>query len=141
MSTSRAGGYPQKDYNFQHLVSVGSYNFPEPSEYSGNTSTLVDSGRNVQGVMIGSVIRDDVAKVTLKWNYLTVDEWAAVNACFKQSAGGSFINNVTFFDQSAGTYQTREMYVSDRKADMWRRDPDTGEILGWTNCSMSLIQV
>ena len=86
MSTSRAGGYPQKDYNFQHLVTVGGYVFPEPSEYNANTATLVDSGRNVKGYMIGAVIRDDVAKVSLKWKYLTVDEWASVNACFKESA-------------------------------------------------------
>lgn len=138
---AQQGGFPQKDYPFQHLVSVGGYDFPEPTEYSGNTATLVDSGRNIQGKMIGAVIRDDVAKVILKWNYLTVEEWARVNSCFKESAGGSFINSVTFFDQTTGNYETREMYVSDRKADMWRRDPNTGIILGWVGCALSLIEV
>lgn len=141
MSTNRAGGYPQKDYNFQHLVTVEGYAFPEPSDYNANTATLVDSGRNVKGYMIGAVIRDDVAKVSLKWKYLTVQEWARVQSCFKESAGGKFINSVTFFDQSSGKYATRDMYVGDRQAGVWRRDPETGEILGWTNCSLSLIEV
>ena len=47
------------------LVTVNGYEFPEPSEYSGLTSTLVDSARNVKGYVIGSVIRSDVAKIEL----------------------------------------------------------------------------
>ena len=124
-----------------NLVTVAGVALPEPSEYSANTSTLVDSARNVEGYMIGSVVRDDVAKIELKWNYLTVKQWADINRLFKQSAGGKFINNVTFFDQSAGSYITRQMYVGDRKAPMWRRDPGTGEVLGWTKCSLSLVEV
>lgn len=123
------------------LVSVDGYDFPEPSTYSGNTATLVDSGRNVEGRMIGSVIRDDVAKVELTWNYLTVEEWANINKKFKRSSGGKFINLVNFFDQSAGGWVTKEMYVSDRSAGMWRRDPSTGDILGWKDCKLSLIEV
>ena len=57
------------------LVSVGGYDFPEPSTYSGNTSTLVDSARNADGVLVSSVIRDDISKVEIfiakQHNYLT----------------------------------------------------------------------
>ena len=123
------------------LVSVGGYDFPEPSTYSGNTSTLVDSGRNVEGRMVGSVIRDDISKIEISWRYLTVEQWANIQKCFSQSSGGKFINNVTFFDQSVGTWVTKEMYVNDRKSGLWRRHPETGDVLGWTNCSLSLIEV
>ena len=123
------------------LVYVNGYALPEPSTYSGNTSTLVDSSRNVSGFMIGSVIRDDVAKVELTWRYLKVDKWAFVNKLFSQAHGGAFINTVRFFDQTAGEYITRQMYVGDRKAGMWRRDPETGAVMGWTDCSLSLIEV
>ena len=123
------------------LVKIGEYELPEPSTYSGNTSTLVDSARNAMGVMIGSVIRDDVAKIELTWRFLTVEDWARIQKCFRKSAGGKFINRVTFFDQSLGDYVEREMYVSDRKAGMWRRDPKTGDVLGWTECSLNLIEV
>ena len=123
------------------LVSIGDFALPEPSTYSGNTSTLVDSSRNVEGKMIGSVIRDDVAKVELTWRYLTIKQWADIQKCFRRSSGGKFINLVTFFDQSVGGWVTKEMYVSDRKAGMWRRDPKTGDVLGWTDCSLNLIEV
>ena len=126
---------------FRPLVTVGGHAFPEPATYSGNTATLVDSARNTQGVMVGSVIRDDIAKVEISWRYLTVEAWAAINKAFKMSAGGKFINLVEFFDQSAGSWVTKEMYVSDRSAGAWRRDPKTGELLGWMDCKLSLIEV
>jgi hypothetical protein len=123
------------------LVTVSGIPLPEPSTYNANTGTLVDSARNVQGRMIGSVIRDDVAKVEMTWRYLTVEQWAMIGKLFKQAAGGSFINSVTFFDQTEGRYVNRDMYVSDRKAGMWRRDPDTGAVMGWTECALSLVEV
>ena len=123
------------------LVSVEGYDFPEPSAYSGNTATLVDYARNVEGRMIGAVVRDDVAKIEMSWRYLTVEQWANIQKCFRNSSGGKFINLVTFFDQAVGGWVTKEMYVNDRTAGMWRRDPQTGDILGWTDCAINLIEV
>lgn len=127
--------------SFKALVSIGGFDFPEPSSYSGNTSTLVDSARNTQGVVVGAVIRDDVGKVEMSWKYLTVEQWANILKCFSIARGGNFYNNVTFFCQDIGDWTTRQMYVSDRKADMFRRDPKTGEVLGYTDCSLSLVEV
>ncbi len=125
---------------FKALVRVGGLDLPEPSTYSGNTATLVDSGRNVQGELIASVIRENVAKVEMTWNYLTAQQWATINKKFSGKHGGSFVNDVTFYDQTSGDWITRQMYVSDRNAGMWRRDPTNGNILGWTNCKLSLIE-
>ncbi len=125
---------------FKALVRVAGLDLPEPSTYSGNTATLVDSGRNVQGELIASVVREDVAKVEMTWNYLTAQQWAAINKKFSGKHGGSFVNDVTFYDQTSGDWITRQMYVSDRNAGMWRRDPTNGNILGWTNCKLSLIE-
>ena len=119
------------------LVTVAGVELPEPSEYRGNTATLVDSARNVQGRVIGSVIRNDVAKVEIKWRYLTAQQWAEVLSLFNQS----FYNSVKFYNQATADYTTREMYVSDRNAGMWRRHPVTGEVMGWTECSLSLVEV
>ena len=119
------------------LVTVAGVELPEPSSYKSGTSTLVDSGRNVQGVVIGSVIRDDVAKIELSWRYLTAQQWASVLSLFNRN----FYNSVTFFNQATGDYTTREMYVGDRSAGMWRRHPSTGEVMGWTECSLNLIEV
>ena len=122
---------------FAALVSIGGFDFPEPSGYSATTSTIVDSARNVNGYVVGAIVRSDVAKVELSWKYLTVRQWASILSLFSDS----FYNDVRFFNQTTGAYTTRTMYVSDRNASVFRRDPVTGEILGWVNPSLSLIEV
>ena len=119
------------------LVSVGGFDFPEPSTYNATTSTIVDSARNVQGRVVGAVVRNDVAKVELTWKYLTAAQWASVLTLFTNS----FYNDVRFLNQATNSYDTRTMYVSDRTAGIFRRDPQTGEVMGYTNCSLSLVEV
>lgn len=119
------------------LVSIGGYEFPEPSTYNAVTSTIVDSARNVAGYVVGSVVRMDVAKIELTWRYLTVEQWANILSMFSNS----FFNEVRFFNQATGTYEVRTMYVSDRDAGMWRRNPETGAVMGWTSCKLSLVEV
>ena len=119
------------------LVSIGGFDFPEPSTYTATTSTIVDSGRNVQGRVVGAVVRHDVAKIELSWKYLTAYQWSQILSLFTSS----FYNEVTFLNQVTNTYDTRTMYVSDRNAGMWRRDPQTGDVLGYTGASLSLIEV
>ena len=119
------------------LVSIGGFDFPEPSSYSATTSTIVDSARNVSGYVVGAVVRSDVAKVELSWKYLTAQQWASILSLF----ANSFYNDVTFFNQVTAGYTTRTMYVSDKTAGMWRRNAETGEVMGWTDCSLSLVEV
>lgn len=119
------------------LISIGGYELPEPSTYSATTSTIVDSARNVKGKVVGSVVRSDVAKVEVTWRYLTVEQWATILSMFNSS----FYNSVRFFSQTTGVYEVRDMYVSDRTAGMWRRHPETGDVMGWTNCTLSLVEI
>ncbi len=119
------------------LISVGGYSFPEPSKYSSTTATIVDSARNVQGVVVGAVVRPNVAKVEVSWKYLTGQQWAHILSLFN----ASFYNDVRFWSQDTNSYEVRKMYVSDRTAGMWRRHPKTGAIMGWTDCSLSLVEV
>lgn len=122
------------------MVSIGDFAFPEPSTYSATTSTIVDSGRNVEGYVIGAVIRDGVARVDLGWNFITAEDWASIMAKFNQSQGGSFYNNVTFFLQDTNSWVTREMYVGDRNSSVFLRRKD-GSIRGYTGASLALIEV
>lgn len=119
------------------LVKIGSFVFPEPSTYDATTSTIVNSARNVEGRVVGSVIREDVAKVEMTWRYLTAQQWATILSLF----ASSFYNEVTFLNQVTNIPTTRTMYVSDRTAGMWRRDPNTGDVMGYTNCALSLVEV
>lgn len=121
----------------QALITVNGVAWPEPSSYSANTATLVDSARNIEGRVIGSVIRNDVAKIEVGWRYLTAQQWADVIGPFTRN----FYVSVTFFNQATADYTTRQMYVSDRTASMWRRDPNTGAVMGWTDLKLSLVEV
>ena len=112
------------------------YALPEPTAYSGTTSTMIDAGTSVSGKLLGSVVREDVAQISMSWNYLTAEDWSEINQLFTEN----YINKVRFFDQTKGDWVTREMYVSDRSAGMWRRD-DEGNVLGWTGCSIQLTEV
>lgn len=119
------------------LVTVNGKALPEPSTYDATTSTIVDSGRNVAGVVVGAVVRHDVAKIDLTWRFLTAQQWADVIGPFNQN----FYCEVRFLDQSTNQYTTRTMYVSDRTAGMFRRDPVTGSVLGWLNPRLALVEV
>lgn len=119
------------------LVMIGGYELPEPSTYDAITSTIVDSARNVNGRVVGSVVRHDVAKIELSWRYLTAEQWATILSLFTNN----FYNDVRFLNQATNNYEIRTMYVSDRNASMWRRDPNSGAIMGYTGCSLSLVEV
>ena len=123
--------------NVPALVTVNGMELPEPSSYEGTTSTIVDSGRNVQGKVVGSVVRHDVAKISLSWNYLTARQWADVLSLFTIN----FYCSVRFYNQTTASYTTRQMYVSDRTSGMWRRSPINGNVMGWVGCKLSLVEV
>lgn len=117
------------------LVTVAGTALPTPSQYEGTHVDVVDSGRNAQGVIVSDIVRQNIAKIECKWNYLTLSKWAAICALFKNS----WSNSVTFLDQTTGGYSTAVMYVSDRKTG--GAVSSNGTLIGWKNCSLSLIEV
>lgn len=123
--------------NIPALVTVNGTALPEPSSYEATTSTIVDFGRNTQGKVVGAVVRHDVAKISMSWNYLTAAQWATVLSLFTRN----FYRSVRFLNQATNTYETRQMYVSDRTSGMWRRNPNSGNVMGWTGCKLSLVEV
>jgi hypothetical protein len=115
------------------------YDLPTPSEYRASTATLVDTGRNSMGQMIGSVVRAGVTKIDLQWRYLKPDDWADLLNQF--SGKDNFIRQVEFYDQATGDWEVKEFYVSDRTSAMDRRDVKTGLPRGWRDCKLSLVEV
>ena len=122
------------------LVKIANQSVKDPSTYNALSADIVKNGRNVKGIGVFDVIRTDVAKIEMSWNYLTCTEWGAILKLFNPVFGGSFINNVTYYDQCATAYQTRKMYVSDRKAGLVHLNPD-GSPKGWQDCTLSLVEV
>lgn len=126
--------------DFRPLCTIAGKAIPDPSIYSGTTSTAVDSARNANAVMVGTVIRDDIGKVEMSWRFISTKDWADILKLFSTKRGGSFINSVTFFCQDTGDWETRNMYVNDRKASIFLRNSE-GNIRGYTDASLSLIEV
>ena len=122
------------------LVTIAGTAVPDPSSYDANTATIVDTGRNAEGKMVGAVIRNNVGKVTMKWNFIKAADWATILKLFNPDYSGNFVNSVTYFDQDINGYSTKNMYVSDRKASIFLRNPD-GTIKGYVNASLSLVEV
>lgn len=124
------------------LVSIGDYALPAPSTYSGTVSTIVDSARNAHGVVIGSVIRENIAKVDMTWKFISAEDWATLMQKFIGEYGGSYFNDVTFFCSTVNDWVTRRMYVNGDRTDngIFLRRED-GSIRGYTGSRIALIQV
>ena len=126
--------------NFRPLMIVGGVPLPAPSNYNSNTADFVDAARNVEGITIGTVVRADVAKVEMRWQYIEAQAWANMLGLFKQTASGRFFNTCTYYDQTTNDWDTRVLYVSDRNASMFLRDR-RGRVRGYTQARIALIQV
>lgn len=128
---------------------------PCPSSYSASASTLVNSGRNADGQVIADVIRSDIAKIEMKWNFLTTAQYAQLAQLFEEKYGGSFINAVSFFDVIKGDYDgditkaptastgnnpCRTFYPNDRKVAFAKITLDSsGKPIGYEGVSLNLI--
>lgn len=122
------------------LISIAGTPILDPWEYNATTSTVVDSGRNVRGEMIGAIIRDSMCKIEAVWQYIPADEWSKILKLFNESLGGHFINDVTFYNQDTNDWETRKLYVSDKTAKLFLRNKN-GDVRGFTGARIALIEV
>lgn len=124
------------------LVIVDGVDLPTPSTYSGATTDIVDAARNTSGYVVGSMVREDVAKVEMSWNYLTVAQWSTILKLFNSTYGGKFYQPVEFFNQVTGDWETRTMYPGDRTTGgaIPRLDSVTGAPIGWEKPVLHLIE-
>lgn len=139
------------------LVSVYNENtatwvdLPCPSDYDASASTLVDSARNSDGVVVGQVILEDVAKIELQWNYLTVAQYKQIAQLFDSHYGGNFFNFVSYFDVVKGDFDSsntgtptlsthRIFYPNDRKVKFAHITLDVdGKPIGYQDVQLHLI--
>ena len=126
---------------------------PTPSEYDGQSSTLVDSARNSAGYVVANIIRTDVASISMTWNYLSVAQYSALAQLFEPTYHGSFINYVSFWDAVKGGFNgqsanaptdstNKKMYCGDRKVSVAHiRLDSNGKPLGYEGVQLDLIEV
>ena len=89
---------------------------PAPALGSGklSISTIVDGGRNTQGVFVGSVIGNDKLKIDLNWGSLSPTQFQALLAVFDRQQGGKFVNEFEVYDPRFNAFRKIKMYVGDR---------------------------
>ena len=129
-------------------ITAGSYTdyvLPCPSEYQVNSSTLVDSGRNGSGVVVGTIIRNSVRSIEITWNFLDKDTFAGIARLFDTATydnkHGSFYVSATFFDPTANTTITKTMYPSDRITNTAHIKLVNGEPVGYEQVKLTLVEV
>jgi hypothetical protein len=126
---------------------------PTPSEYSGQSSTLVDSARNTKGYVVANVIRSDVASISMTWNYLSVEDYRDMAKLFEPLYNGAFINYVSFWDSVKGDFNgqstttpndntNKKMYCGDRKVSVAHICLDSsGKPIGYEGVQLDLVEV
>ena len=124
------------------FVRVNNTWLPAPSTYKMTSSTVVNSARNAQGVVKGTVVRAGIRKIEMTWKFLTQAQYSLIAGMFDTN----FINTVYYFDTITGNYQTRTMYVGDRVSDTAElkvslSGSSINRIEGYQNVKLSLIEV
>lgn len=97
-------------------------------------STVVNSGRNADGVVVGQRIGRDLYKINdLEWAYLTADQWGYILGLMSE-----FFFNVSFQDPVTSQIKTVQMYCGDRTATPFKVD-EFGQPLSYKDCKVNLI--
>ena len=116
---------------------------PAINGYTGQSSTSVDSSRNLKGKVVGNVVRSDIAKIELKWNYLDSQTYSDMAKLFEVNLGGAFYVKVCFFNVIINGFDAgRTFYPNDRKANYMEITTNKiGVPVGYKGVSLNLIEV
>ena len=96
--------------------------------------TVVDSGRNINGVVVGQRIgRDQYKMDSIEYPWLSAAEWKRV-----LQLTSSFYFNYTFYDPVTNTKKTIKAYCGDRTAEPYWID-ENGKPTWYRNCKVNII--
>ena len=98
-------------------------------------TTIVNSGRNANGVLVGQKIgsRDLYKLNNLEWQWLSADEWSKILSYFE-----NFLVDVSFQDPIKNKEITIEMYCGDRSAEPYYLSEDYKPTY-YRHCRLNLI--
>ena len=115
---------------------------PTPSYSSAKqtASTLVNSGRSaLNGQLYAQRVSErDLAKIEIKWEYLTAIQWSGILTKIDGGNEGFYVW-IKYFDMKANDWVCREFYPSDRTATPFRIDSTTKATLSWLGCKINFI--
>ena len=91
---------------------------PISSTYKTTSTTIVDSSRNGEAIMIGSVIRAGIRKIEMSWLVISIQDYAKLGTFFNSN----FMFYAYYFDQDTNSWLTKHFYVGDRVADALKNE-------------------
>lgn len=121
----------------ERLIQInGNVNIPYPSEgLELIVSTLVDSGRNARGEVVGQRVgRDNYKCNSLQWNWLDAKTWSMILKEFE-----NFFVICRIPDMVNNDWIELKMYPGDRSAKPYWLDKKTGLPSHYQNCKVNII--
>ena len=117
------------------FLAINGHTLPPPKrDVEIVVTTLVDAGRDANGVVVGQKIGRDQYKIdTLEWPWLTATQWKNILNWMKD-----FYFNVTFPDPLTGSLRTVKMYCGDRRAKPYYLN-NNGVPTHFQDCKVNLI--
>ena len=118
------------------IITINGKEFPAPARgMELIISTVVNSGRNANGEVIGQVIgRNQYKANNLVWPYLDAKTWADMLAEFD-----NFFVVAKIPDMRRNGWLTVKMYPGDRSAEPYYVDPVTKLPTHYINCKVNII--
>lgn len=116
-------------------IAINGYELPPCKRgVSVIVTTVVDSGRDANGAVVGQRVGRDQYKIDgLEWAWLSAEQWESILNAMKD-----FFFYVTFKDPVSNGSKTVKMYCGDRTAEpYWVDDNDNPTF--YRNCKVNLI--
>ena len=130
--------YTYETENPKSLLEIEGVEIPYPTHYRMMSSTIVDSGRNNKGIMVGSVVREGVRKLELEWNYLSAQNLQQIMTLLESK----FELGCVYYDTIQGDWLSKTFYAGDRECLSAKQRLDSqGKIVGYENVRISLVEV
>lgn len=116
-------------------LAINGYELPSPKRgVSVIVTTVVDSGRDANGTVVGQRIGRDQYKIDgLEWPWLSAAQWERILKILS-----NFFVNVTFNDPVTNNRKTIKMYCGDRTGEPYWVDKN-GTPTFYRNCKVNLI--
>ncbi|HIR04223.1 MAG TPA: hypothetical protein IAD34_09205 [Candidatus Scatovicinus merdipullorum] len=118
-------------------LAINGYELPPPKRgVHPIVTTIVDSGRNANGAVVGQRVGRDQYKIDgLEWPLLTAAQWSRILSILS-----NFFVYVTFIDPVSNAPKTIKMYCGDRTGEPYWVDENEHPIY-YRNCKVNLIDV
>lgn len=116
-------------------LKINGYELPPPKRgVHPIVTTIVDSARNANGVVVGQRVGRDQYKIDgLEWPWLTAKQWSEILKILNK-----FFVNVTFIDPVTNKEKTIKMYCGDRTGEPYWVDKN-GKPTHYKDCKVNLI--